>query len=141
MSLEKNKTVARRYQEEVWGKGRLDLIDELLAADFVDHSLPEGMDASVAGARQAVQGAIDAFPDGQWSIEDLIAEGEKVVLRWKMQATHEQEFRGIAPSRKPVTVTGITILRIVNGKIVERWSNWDALVLQPPPETANLGAV
>jgi predicted ester cyclase len=141
MSVEKNKALARRYQEEVWGKGNLDLIDELLAADFVDHSLPAGMDPSFAGAKRAVQGALDAFPDGRWTVEDVIAEGEKVVLRWKMDATHEHEFRGIAPVGKPVTVTGITILRIVGGKIVERWVNWDSLALRLPSETVSLGAV
>ena len=141
MSLEKNKAIARRYQEEVWGKGDLDLLDELLAPDFVDHSLPVGMDPSFAGAKRAVKGAHDAFPDGHWTVEDLIAEGEKVVIRWKMQATHEHQFRGIAPGGKPVTVTGITILRITNGKIAERWVNWDSLALRQPSETVNLGAV
>ena len=139
MSLEKNKAIARRYQEEVWGKGNLALIDELLAPAFVDHSLPTGMEPGFAGAKRAVQGALDAFPDGQWTVEDLIAEGEKVAIRWKMQATHEHAFQGIAPGGKPVTVTGITILRIVDGKIVERWSTADMLsllnqigALQPP---------
>ena len=141
MSLEKNKALARRYQEEVWGKGKLDLLDELLAVYFVDHSLPVGMDPSFAGAKRAVKGAHDAFPDGHWTVEDLIAEGEKVVIRWKMQATHEHQFRGIAPGGKPVTVTGITILRITNGKIAERWVNWDSLALRQPSETVNLGAV
>ncbi len=141
MSLEKNKAIARRYQEEVWGKGDLALIDELVAADFVDHSLPAGMDPRFTGAKRAVKGALDAFPDGQWTVEDLIAEGDKVVIRWKMQATHEHEFRGIAPAGKPVTVTGITILRIAGGKIVERWVNWDSLALRQPSETVNLGAV
>jgi steroid delta-isomerase-like uncharacterized protein len=141
MSLEKNKELARRYQEDVWGKGNLALLDELLAPDFVDHSLPQTMDPSFAGARQAVQGALDAFPDGQWTVEDVIAEGDKVVVRWKMQATHEHAFRGIAPGGKPVTVTGITILRIADGKIAERWVNWDSLALRQPAETASLGAV
>jgi len=141
MSLEKNKAIARRYQDEVWGKGDFDLLDELLAPDFVDHSLPVGMDPSFAGAKRAVKGAHDALPDGHWTVEDLIAEGEKVVIRWKMQATHEHQFRGIAPGGKPVTVTGITILRITNGKIAERWVNWDSLALRQPSETVNLGAV
>ena len=141
MSVEKNKAIARRYQEEVWGKGNLALLDELLAPEFVDHSLPVGMNPSFAGAKRAVKGAHDAFPDGQWTVEDLIAEGEKVVIRWKMQATHEHQFRGIAPGGKPVTVTGITILRITNGKIAERWVNWDSLALRQPSETVNLGAV
>ncbi len=141
MSLEKNKALARRYQEEVWGKGDLALIDELLAPDFIDHSLPAGMDPSFAGAKRAVQGALDAFPDGQWTVEDLIAEGDKVTIRWKMDATHEHAFRGIAPGGKPVTVTGITILRIAGGKIVERWVNWDSMALRQPSETVSLGAV
>jgi steroid delta-isomerase-like uncharacterized protein len=141
MSLEKNKALARRYQEEVWGQGNLALIDELLAPDFIDNSLPEGMNPSFAGAKRAVQGALDAFPDGQWTVEDLIAEGDKVVIRWKMDATHEHEFRGIAPVGKPVTVRGITILRIANGKIVERWVNWDSMALRQPSETVNVGAV
>jgi steroid delta-isomerase-like uncharacterized protein len=141
MSVEKNKALARRYQEEVWGKGNLALLDELLAPDYVDHSLPATMDPRFAGAKRAVKGAHDAFPDGQWTVEDLIAEGEKVVIRWKMQATHEHPFRGIAPGGKPVTATGITILRITNGKIAERWVNWDSLALRQPSETVNLGAV
>jgi steroid delta-isomerase-like uncharacterized protein len=141
MSLEKNKALARRYQEEVWGKGDLALIDELLAPDFIDHSLPAGMDPGFAGARRAVQGALDAFPDGQWTVEDLIAEGDKVTIRWKMDATHEHAFRGIAPGGKPVTITGITIVRIAGGKIVERWVNWDSMALRQPSETVNLGAV
>jgi predicted ester cyclase len=141
MSLEKNKALARRYQEEVWGKGDLALIDELLAPDFVDHGLPAGMDPGFTGAKRAVQGALDAFPDGQWTVEDVIAEGEKVVIRWKMDATHEHEFRGIAPVGKPVTVAGITILRIAGGKITERWVNWDAMALRQPSETVSLGAV
>jgi predicted ester cyclase len=141
MSIEKNKALARRYQEEVWGKGNLALIDELLAADFVDHSLPAGMDPTFAGAKRAVKGALDAFPEGQWTVEDLIAEGDKVVIRWKMKATHEHEFRGIAPGGKPVTITGITILRMPGGKIAERWVNWDSLALRQPSETLNLGAV
>src|SRR6266700_4623463 len=141
MSLEKNKAIARRYQEEVWGKGNLDLLDELLATNFLDHSLPARMDPGFAGAKQAVKGAHDAFPDGQWTVEDLIAEGDKVVIRWKMHAAHKHEFRGIAPGGKPVTVTGITILRIVDSKIAERWVNWDSLALRQPPETVNLGAV
>jgi steroid delta-isomerase-like uncharacterized protein len=141
MSLEENKAIARRYQEEVWGKGNLDLIDELVAPDFVDHSLPAGMDPGFAGARRAVKGALDAFPDAQWTVEDLIAEGDKVVVRWKMDATHEHPFRGIAPGGKPVTISGITILRLVDGKIVERWVNWDSLALRQPSETANIGAV
>jgi hypothetical protein len=77
MSFEKNKALARRYQEEVWGKGNLALIDELVAADFLDHSLPAGMDPGFAGTKTAVQGALDAFPDGQWTVEDLIAEGDQ----------------------------------------------------------------
>jgi len=141
MSLEKNKALARRYQEEVWGKGDLALIDELLAPEFIDHSLPAGMDPSFAGTKRAVQGALDAFPDGQWTVEDLIAEGDKVTIRWKMDATHEHAFRGIAPGGKPVTVTGITILRIAGGKIVERWVNWDSMALRQPSETVSLGAV
>jgi steroid delta-isomerase-like uncharacterized protein len=141
MSLEENKVIARRYQEEVWGKGNLDLIEQLVAPDFVDHGLPAGMDPGFAGARRAVQGALDAFPDGEWTVEDLIAEGDKVVVRWKMQATHEHPFRGIAPGGKPVTISGITILRLVDGKIVERWVNWDSLALRQPSETANIGAV
>jgi predicted ester cyclase len=141
MSLEKNKALARRYQEDIWGKGNLALIDELLAPNFVDHSLPMGMDPGFTGAKRAVKGAIDAFPEGQWTVEELIAEGDKVVIRWKMQATHEHEFRGIAPAGKPVTVTGITILRIADGKIMERWVNWDSMALRLPSEPVNLGAV
>ena len=129
MSFEKNKALARRYQEEVWGKGNLSLIDELVAADFVDHSLPAGMDPGFAGAKTAVQGALDAFPDGQWTVEDLIAEGDKVMTRVSWRGTHKGEFIGIPPTGKQVTVSGMYGYRIADGKIAEWWDYSDNLGL------------
>jgi len=104
-----------------------------------------GIPPEEPGDRQQMKAIITrhrtGLPDLRVTVEDLIAEGEKVAIRWKMQATHEHAFRGIAPGGKPVTVTGTTVLRIVDGKIVERWVNWDSLALRQPSETVQIGAV
>lgn len=72
---------------------------------------------------------LTAFPDTHFTIDDMIAEGDRVAIRWTVRATHRGEFEGIAPTGKPVTVTGTMVARIANGKLVEGWQNFDALGL------------
>lgn len=140
MSTEENKANTRRFYEEVWGKGNLDIADEFSAQNFVDHNqfdpnLPQGID----GFKQLVPMFRTAFPDIQFTIDDMIAEGDKVVSRLTIQATHKGEFMGIPPTGKQTTITGIDIVRIVGGKMVERWGEVDMLKLMqelgavPPP--------
>jgi len=127
MSLEENKALARRSMEEIWGKGNLDTVDELYAADFVWHWAPPGVASNREGYKQFVTTCFAAFGDVHCATEDVIAEGDKVVIRWTWRATHKGEYMGIAPTGKQVTITGIAISRIVGGKTVEEWGEMDNL--------------
>lgn len=122
---EENKAVARRWFEEGWNKHNLDKVDEFFTANFVSHSLGFGFEEW----KQFVSTALIAFPDIHFTVEDQIAEGDKVTTRWTYRATHQGEFMGIPATGKQVTVTGMNISRHENGKYVEDWGNWDGLGL------------
>ena len=126
---EQNKAIARRAIEEVFSaQGNLDVADELFAPNYVHHdpASPEDI-RGPEGAKEFAGMYRTAFPDVQLSTQDQIAEGDKVVTRWIASGTHQGEFMGIAPSGNRVTVAGTSIERIVDGKIVETWDNYDAL--------------
>jgi steroid delta-isomerase-like uncharacterized protein len=127
---ESNKAISRRVVEEVFNKGRLEAADELVTRDFVGHdpALPEPM-RGPDGLRAQAEGYRSAFPDMRITIEDEIAEGDRVVTRWIARGTHEGELFGIPATGKQATVTGITIDRIIDGHIVETWNNWDTFGL------------
>lgn len=126
---EKNKDLARRYLDEVYNKGNVAFIDEVVASNYVVHdpNSPEGMSGGVEGAKRFVEMYRSTFPDIQITVEDLVAEGDKVVTRWTARGTHQGELMGIPPSSNRVEVTGISIDRIEGGKFVESWSNYDVL--------------
>ena len=126
MSTEDNKANSRRFYEEVWNQGNLATADELNAANFVDDSLQPPIHG-LESLKQFVMMYRTAFPDTHLTVEDQIAEGDKVVTRWTGRGTHQGAFMGIPPTGKRVTVTGINIVRFENGKAVEGWSNFDAL--------------
>ncbi len=126
--LEENKEIARRLTEEVW-RGKLDVIGDLLAAEFVDHDPSPGQGPGVEGYREMVRTYYAAFPDLRATNQDVIAEGDRVALRWTATATHQGELMGIPPTGKEVTLKGIDILRTSGGRIVERWGEFDALGL------------
>jgi len=129
MSAE-NKALARRLVEEAFNAGRLEVVDELVASDFVEHdpSLTEEV-RGPAGVKELVAGYRAAFPDIRITIEDQIADGDYVVSRWSGTGTHQGELMGMPATGKQATVTGITIDRIVDGRIAESWDNWDTLGL------------
>ena len=127
MPIEENKAIARRWGEEIWGKASLTAIDELLAPDFVFNYPAPGVTPDLEGYKKTVTMLTAPFADIQGSAEDMVAEGDKVAVRWVWRLTHTGEFMGIAPTGKQVTVTGISILRIVGGKIVEEWGEMDTL--------------
>jgi steroid delta-isomerase-like uncharacterized protein len=130
MSIEENKALVRRLVEGVWTTGNLDAADALLAPNMVDHAAQMGGGlGDREGFKNQVRMFRSAFPDGHTRIDDMIAEGDKVVLRWTDGGTHRGEFMGIAPTGRPVTITGIDIYRIADGKIVEYWCNEDELGL------------
>jgi steroid delta-isomerase-like uncharacterized protein len=126
---EANKGLARRSWEIVT-KGDLDTLDDALqkvyADDIVMHEPDEDV-RGIEGIKRFVSMIRSALPDLRVTLEDDIAEGNKVVSRWRAQGTHQGELMGIAPTGNQVAITGITIHRIEEGKIVEEWENWDAL--------------
>lgn len=127
MSVEENKAIGRRAFEEIWNQGNLAAIDELYDANQVSHGLGMDVPPGTAGLKQFVSIYRTAYPDTHFTIEDQVAEGDKVVTRWSATGTHLGQLMDIAPTGKRVTVTGIAINRIVGGKIVETWNNFDAL--------------
>jgi steroid delta-isomerase-like uncharacterized protein len=130
MSLDENKALVRRLFDEVWSGGNFALLDELLAPGFVDHAAQMGGgDPTAEGFKTQVRLFRAAFPDGRSQIEDLIAEGDRVVARWTDGGTHRGAWMGVAPTGKRVTMTGIDIYRIEQGRITEYWCNEDELGL------------
>jgi steroid delta-isomerase-like uncharacterized protein len=130
MSAEENKALARRVLEEMFNKGNLDVADELLVPDYVDHdpAMPEDIHGP-EGFKQYVSGYRSAFSDLHVEIEDQIAEGDKVVTRWTGTGTHDGELAGIPPTGKRVTLPGMEIVRISGGKLVEGWEGYDSMNL------------
>lgn len=130
MSTE-NKTISRRVGEEGFGGGQMDVIDELVADDFVnrDETVPPDLPPGREGLKALAQGYLAAFPDLAFTIEEQIAEGDLVVSRWTATGTHQGDLMGIPATGKQVRVTGVTIDRIQGGKIVETWTSWDRLGL------------
>lgn len=126
---EQNKILDRRFFEEAWNRGNYDVIDELVASDFIGHSPPNDDIPGAEGLKQYISTLREAFPDVRLTVEDQIAEGDRVVTRWTARGTHRGEFQGIPPTGKRAQVTGVTISRVANGKFVEGWTNWDTLGL------------
>ena len=129
MSAE-TKGIARRFLEEAFNRGNLDVVDELVAPEFVNHdaALPEPV-VGIEATKASIRGYRDAFPDMRMTVELQVAEGEQVVTQWTARGTHQGDLMGLAATGKQATVTGITIDRIVDGRIVESWTNWDTLGL------------
>jgi steroid delta-isomerase-like uncharacterized protein len=115
--VETNKTILRRYYEEALNQGNLSVIEELFTPELVETF------------KQAVTMSRTAFPDLQVTIEDQIAEGDRVVTRWTVRGTHNGPFAGMPATGKPVTVTAIHIHRIHEGKIAELWEQINLLGL------------
>lgn len=113
MSTEDNKAIARRYNEGIW-RGEETLFDEILAPNCTIHGVggPQEIKATIANFRQAV-------PDATLTVEELIAEDDKVVVRWTIRGTLQGELWGAAPQGQPLTYSGITIHRFADGKIIE----------------------
>ncbi len=125
---EANKIVARRFFEEMWDQRRLDLVDELITADMVGHA-PTGEFTGYKGEMQTISGNLAAFPDLQITIDDIIAEGNKVALRTSYVGTHTGALGQIPPTGKPIKMTGNIIFRFEDGRVAEAWSFADMLGL------------
>lgn len=125
MDLEKNKAIARRFSQ-VWGKGELDIIDELASPEIsVNYPVFSHAINGIAAFKQHLTRYRSAFVDADLQIEEEIAEGDKVVLRCNFSATHQAEYRGIPATGKRIKWTGIIIYRIVDGKVAEEGGEED----------------
>ena len=129
MPVEENKALFQRWFEDVVNANDYSKVEELLAPDYRAHfpGAPEAIDRD--GHRGMVELFAAAFPDWEEQIQDVIAEGDRVVLRVTAGGTHEGEFQGIAPTGKQVTITGMGIVRIEDGQIAESWWEFDAIGL------------
>lgn len=124
MSTEENKTIVRRFVDEIWNTGNHDVVDEIIAVDAVRHNTEiNGIEAF----KQNLTAFRTSFPDVHLVIEDLVAEGDEVAVRVTGRGTHKGELWGVAPTGKLATWTAIGIFRITDGKIVEMWANEDVL--------------
>ena len=138
---EENKELVRRFVER-FNQQDQDVFEDLLAPDFVDLTPGPGAEPTREGWKQHVSmGEWSAFPDLHFEIEEQIAEGDRVVNRLVARGTHTSEFMGIPATGKEVTGDNVTIFRIAGGKIIERWTIFDALgvmvqlgVVPPPGE-------
>jgi steroid delta-isomerase-like uncharacterized protein len=123
MSLEENKAIVRRWIE-AYNKRNLDVFDEFIAPDYFDHTNQVDRE----GLKQLFNMGFQAFPDWHETIEDIVAEGDKVWVRLTYEGTHTGEFFGVAPTGKKITgMNSIDIYRITNGKLVEYWNVRDSL--------------
>ena len=130
MSTEENKALARRVIEEMFNKGNLDVADELIAPDYVDHdpAIPEDI-RGPEGFKEYVSAYRSAFSDLHVEIEDQLAEGDLVATRWTGTGTHDGELAGIPPTGNRVTLPGMEIVRISGGKLVEGWEGYDSMTM------------
>jgi steroid delta-isomerase-like uncharacterized protein len=128
MSLEQNKTNALRIPLEVFNKGNLTAADEAMAADYIEHALvPPGLPPGLAGFKLFVSAFRAAFPDFQYTVDDVIAEGDKVVVRLTARGTQQGEFAGLPASGNSATWSEIHIADMADGRIVEHWVVQDQL--------------
>src|SRR5260370_29564975 len=129
MSTE-NKSIVRRLYEEAWNERKLDVVDELISPSHALH------DPTVSGShlgpdayKQQVVRFTKAFPDLHFAIEDIVSEKDKLVVSWMISGTHKAEYEGIPPTDTNISVDGIPISYIANGKILDSYVSWDALGL------------
>jgi steroid delta-isomerase-like uncharacterized protein len=128
MSIEENKKIVRRYQD-IYNSNDLDALSEVVAEDVRTPKIMPGMKPGLEGGKQVHATTLVGMPDWQTMIDDLIAEADKVVARITMIGTHTGDFWGIPATGKRVEFTGIYIVRIANGKIVEHWGEEDGVSL------------
>ena len=125
--MDENKAIVRRYYEDVINHKNVVALEDIIRDDAVDHSAPPGAAGGVEGAKRFFGMLLAAFPDYRVTIEDLIAEDDKVVARLTTSGTHQGVFMGFPPTGKHMATTGVEIFRIVGGKVVEHWDFYDEL--------------
>jgi len=129
---EENKALIRRWFEEVWNKGREEAIDEMFAEDAIAHGLAQDAGEPLRGAvgfKPFFQKFRSAFPDIEVVVEDTVSEGDKVAARCTVRGKHQSDSLGFAATQQPMEITGIAIVRVRDGMIVEAWNNFDFMTM------------
>jgi predicted ester cyclase len=116
-----NKELVRRFYKEVYVDWNMALVDEAVSPRFTSHDWPEGGPTGPRAFRDYYAAIRSVVPDARYEVDDLIAEGDRVVVRWRLLGTHRGEFQGIAPTGRAITLKGIAIYRVDEGKLMERW--------------------
>ena len=128
-NTDQNKSTYRRFIQEVFNEGQLDGIETYLSPTYVYHDAPPGTPQGRDGVKQVVSTFRAAFPDLEISIEDQVAEEDKVCSRTTMRGTHKGDIFGVPATGRSVTMTGLTMVRIVGGRLVESWVKNDVIGL------------
>lgn len=128
MSSEENKAVVRRYLD-LMNAGAVERLKEVIAVSYVDHSAAPESQAGLEGEKQFLAMVRNAFPDAHWTIEDILAEDDRVAVRVTFRGTQRGEFLGMAPTQRQVAMLATAFIRLSNGRIVESWINRDRLSL------------
>jgi steroid delta-isomerase-like uncharacterized protein len=132
MSEEANRELFQRYFDEVTNKGNLELVDEMFAQDYVHHDPANPDPKGVVGTedvKRHLQELLDAFPDTQFTVDGMVAEGDDICVRWTATCTHTGDYFGIPPTKKSAVITGMNTWRVSDGKAVEGWVSRDDLGL------------
>jgi steroid delta-isomerase-like uncharacterized protein len=124
---ERNKAVVRRFIEEVQNDKNWDAFDELNADDFINLSAPPGVPSDREGGKMFLAAFLNAFPDCHVTVDDMIAESDRVVTKKTFTGTHTAELNGIPPTGKRVSIQYVDILRLRDGKIIEHWLSMDQM--------------
>ena len=132
MSPDDNKAILHAYVETIFNQKQLDRAGELVASDYVDHAALPGQAPGLEGAKPKWAIYLAGIPDLRVTIEELVAEGDKVAVRRSYAGTHRGELLGIPPTGKQVRIGGISIFRLTEGKIAEQWEQLDRLALLQP---------
>ena len=128
MTTEQNKALVRKLIEEVFNRGNMGVVEELFSPNFVEsEELPPGTPAGKEGVKQMVVMLHSAFPDFKATVEDILAEGDKVVVRQTWSGTQKGEWMGVPPTGRHVSIGVIDIIQMVDGKFVEHWGQMDSM--------------
>lgn len=130
MSTEQNKAIVRRFLEEVFNQGKVEVADELVAPTYIRHGMPTPVPPGPESLKQSAAAWRHAFPDVHGTVEDILAEGDRVAYRWTIRGVHRGGFMGATGTGQRVTVSGMTFFRIADGQIVETWDSPDLFGLK-----------
>ena len=128
--FEENKAITRRFVQECWNKGKLDCLEDLVSPDCRLHDpVFPSLGPGVESLERHIRMCRNAFPDLTFTIDDIIAERDEVVIHWTASGTQEGKFLGVLPTNRMAAVSGTSIYKIKNGRICEQWTEWNLLTL------------